>query len=150
MSLLPTSTTVVPAQTARVAKAAFPTGTLCLRMYDHLGAICHEQDGAERLPPRGQPAAATPSGHYSAWASEDTKGGTHLQIVTKGSRVDTGSTYQQPGEYSFPSTAAWSWICLLFLLIGITAYGSPKFGGKSRIAVSFGHEHTAYYHHGAS
>lgn len=58
MSLQPTSTSVVPEQTARVAQAAFPKGTLCLQIDDHLGTIVPDQDCAERFPPCGQPAAA--------------------------------------------------------------------------------------------
>jgi transposase len=58
MSLQPTHTYVVPAQTARVAKAAFPKGTLCLQLYDHLGTIFQDHDFADLFPQRGQPAAA--------------------------------------------------------------------------------------------
>jgi len=43
MSLQPTHTYVVPEQTARVAKAAFPKGTLCLQLYDHMGTIFQDQ-----------------------------------------------------------------------------------------------------------
>jgi len=58
MSLQPTPTYVVPDQTARVAKAAFPKGTLCLQLYDHLGTTFQDQNFAELFPQRGQPAAA--------------------------------------------------------------------------------------------
>jgi len=58
MSLQPTSMYVVPDQTARVAKAAFPKSTLCLQLYDQLGTIFQDQDFAELFPRRGQPAAA--------------------------------------------------------------------------------------------
>jgi transposase len=58
MSLQPTQTYIVPEQTARVAKAAFPKGTLCLQLYDHLGTIFQDQDFADLFPRRGQPAAA--------------------------------------------------------------------------------------------
>jgi len=58
MSLPPTHTYVVPEQTARVAKAAFPQGTLCLQLYDHLGTILQDHDFTDLFPPRGQPAAA--------------------------------------------------------------------------------------------
>jgi transposase len=58
MSLQPTQTYLVPDQTARVAKAAFPKGTLCLHLYDHLGTIFHDHDFADLFPRRGQPAAA--------------------------------------------------------------------------------------------
>lgn len=58
MSLPPTQTSVVPEQTARIAKAAFPQGTLCLQLYDDLGTILQDQDFADLFPRRGQPAAA--------------------------------------------------------------------------------------------
>ena len=58
MSLQPTQTYVVPAHTARVAKAAFPKGTLCLQLYDRLETIFQDQDFADLFPRRGQPAAA--------------------------------------------------------------------------------------------
>jgi len=58
MSLQPTQTYIVPAQTARIAKAAFPKGTLCPQLYDHLGTIFRAQDFADLFPRRGQPAAA--------------------------------------------------------------------------------------------
>lgn len=58
MSLRSTLTYVVPEQTARIAKAAFPKGTLCLQLYDHLGTIFQDQDVTELFPRRGQPAAA--------------------------------------------------------------------------------------------
>jgi transposase len=41
-----------------VAKAAFPKGTLCLQLYDHLETIFQDQDFADLFPRRGQPAAA--------------------------------------------------------------------------------------------
>src|SRR5262245_23689467 len=58
MSLQPTQTYIVAERTARVAKAAFPKGALCLQLYDRLGTIFQDQDFAELFPRRGQPAAA--------------------------------------------------------------------------------------------
>jgi transposase len=49
---------VVPEHTARVARAAFPKGTLCLRLYDELGTIFADQDFADLFASRGQPAEA--------------------------------------------------------------------------------------------
>jgi transposase len=57
MSLQPTRIYVVPEQTARVAKGAFPQGTLCLQLYDHLVTIFQDQDFTDLFPRRGQPAA---------------------------------------------------------------------------------------------
>lgn len=58
MSLHPIVEYQVPEQTARVAKAAFPKGTLCLQIYDELGTIFQDQDFADVFPNRGQPAKA--------------------------------------------------------------------------------------------
>lgn len=58
MSLQPTVDYVVPEQTARIAKAAFPKGVLCLQIYDHLGTIFQDQDFVGLFPGRGQPATA--------------------------------------------------------------------------------------------
>src|SRR5512134_2602561 len=49
---------IVPAQTARIAKAAFPKGALCLQIYDRLGTIFQDQDFVDLFPERGQPAMA--------------------------------------------------------------------------------------------
>ncbi len=58
MSLQPQPLGPVPAETARVARAAFPKGTLCLRIADALGTLYQDADFADLFPGRGQPAAA--------------------------------------------------------------------------------------------
>jgi transposase len=58
MSLQPLSSYIVPDHTARVARAAFPKGTLCLRLYDELGTLFTEHDFADLFAHRGQPAEA--------------------------------------------------------------------------------------------
>jgi transposase len=58
MSLPPPSSYSVPEQTRRIARAAFPKGTLCLRLADELGTIFRDQDFADLFPPQGQPAQA--------------------------------------------------------------------------------------------
>jgi transposase len=55
MSLRPTSVYVVPEQTERVARAAFPASNLCIRISDELGTIFQDQDFAELFPQCGQP-----------------------------------------------------------------------------------------------
>ncbi len=55
MSLQPVSTYIVPEQTARVAHAVFPKGSLCMRPYDQLGTIFQDQDFADLFPESGQP-----------------------------------------------------------------------------------------------
>jgi transposase len=49
---------VVPEDTARVARAAFPKGNPYLRMHDELGRLSADQDFAALFPTRGQPAFA--------------------------------------------------------------------------------------------
>lgn len=58
MSLHPHDEYPIPPETARVARAAFPKGTLCLRLADTLGAIYHDQEFTDLFPRRGQPAAS--------------------------------------------------------------------------------------------
>jgi transposase len=58
MSLPPQARFQIPDETQRVARAAFPKGTLCLRIADALGAIYQNQEFAPLFPPRGQPAEA--------------------------------------------------------------------------------------------
>src|SRR5919205_4629243 len=58
MSLSPSQLYSVPTQTQRVARAAFPKGSLCLRLSDELGTLFDDQDFADLFPPQGQPAAA--------------------------------------------------------------------------------------------
>jgi transposase len=58
MSLPPQARFQIPAETQRVARAAFPKGTLGLRIADALGAIYQDQQFAELFPTRGQPAEA--------------------------------------------------------------------------------------------
>lgn len=56
--LRPTEVPEVPAETARIARSAFPKGTTFMRLRDELGALLMDQDFAQVYPARGQPAAA--------------------------------------------------------------------------------------------
>ncbi len=58
MSLHPQDPPKVPDETRRVARAAFPKGTLCLRIADALGPVYRDGQFAALFPRRGQPAAA--------------------------------------------------------------------------------------------
>jgi transposase len=58
MSLQPQVVYVVPEDTARVARAAFPKGNPYLRMHDELGRLYTDQDFAALFPVLGQPALA--------------------------------------------------------------------------------------------
>ncbi len=59
MSLQPQSLGPVPFDTARVARAAFPKGTRCLRIADALGGAPYDDAAfADLFPVRGQPAEA--------------------------------------------------------------------------------------------
>jgi len=56
MSLQPQLFYVVPEETARVARSAFPHGNVSLRMYDTLGTIFRDHDFAALFSSTGQPA----------------------------------------------------------------------------------------------
>lgn len=58
MSLRPQAPPAVPEETRRVARAAFPKGTLCLRIADALGPVYQDSQFAALFPRRGQPAEA--------------------------------------------------------------------------------------------
>src|SRR5258708_10363077 len=58
MSLHPTPITPVPEETARVARAAFPTANRYLEIRDVLGTIYTDELFADLYPHRGQTAAA--------------------------------------------------------------------------------------------
>jgi transposase len=58
MSLHPQEPSSAPEETSRIARAAFPKGTLCLHIADALGAIYKDQQFAALFPRRGQPAEA--------------------------------------------------------------------------------------------
>jgi transposase len=58
MSLQPGPVPPVPADTDRIARAAFPKGNLFMRMRDELGAIYDDEVFASLFPTRGQPAEA--------------------------------------------------------------------------------------------
>src|SRR3954469_8889096 len=56
MSLHPHAEYPIPEETCRVARAAFPKGTLCLHLADALGPIYHDEQLAALFATRGQPA----------------------------------------------------------------------------------------------
>lgn len=56
--LRPQDPPIVPEETGRVARAAFPKGTLCLRIADALGPVYQDRQFAALFPSHGQPAAA--------------------------------------------------------------------------------------------
>lgn len=58
MSLRAPLFSVIPEQTAQVARAAFPKGNPYMRMRDALGPIYHNPDFAQLFPKQGQPAEA--------------------------------------------------------------------------------------------
>src|SRR5512135_3713248 len=58
MSLRPTPIAAVPEETARIARAAFPKGTLAMRLHDALGTVFDDTMFAALYPSFGQPALA--------------------------------------------------------------------------------------------
>jgi transposase len=58
MSMRPKPVDLVPEDTARVAKAAFPKGNLYIQMRDVLGTIYDDEDFSELFEVRGRPAIA--------------------------------------------------------------------------------------------
>src|SRR5271169_338084 len=58
MSLKPQAIGPVPKETARIARAAYPKGNICLQLRDMLGTIYEDEQFADLFPQRGQPAEA--------------------------------------------------------------------------------------------
>jgi transposase len=58
MSLRPEPIGAIPAETARVARAAFPKGTVVTRLRDEFSALYQDEDFRELYPTRGQPGLA--------------------------------------------------------------------------------------------
>ena len=58
MSLQPRTVFQIPEETQRVARAAFPKSTLCLRIADALGPVYGDEQFADLFPRRGQLAEA--------------------------------------------------------------------------------------------
>src|SRR5918997_1144528 len=56
MSLQPQVVYLIPEETARVARAAFPKGNVYLRMRDALGMLYDDPTFAALFPPQGEPA----------------------------------------------------------------------------------------------
>ncbi len=58
MTLFPQAIGPIPEETARIARAANPKGTLAMWLRDELGAIYTDEEFADVYPERGQPALA--------------------------------------------------------------------------------------------
>src|ERR1700712_823868 len=58
MSLHPNPIGEIPAETARVARSAFPKGTVVTRLRDEFSALYQDGDFRELYPTRGQPGLA--------------------------------------------------------------------------------------------
>lgn len=58
MSLHPDPIGEIPAQTARVARAAFPKGSVVMRLRDEFSVLYQDEDFRSLYPSRGQPALA--------------------------------------------------------------------------------------------
>ena len=58
MSMYPHELGPIPAETIRVARAAYPEGSLAMRLRDELGGIYRDEQFVGLFPTRGQPAEA--------------------------------------------------------------------------------------------
>ncbi|MGW3177618.1 IS1182 family transposase [Streptomyces sp. NPDC001153] len=56
MSMRPNGPGEIPAETVRVARAAFPKGSLAIRVRDELGPLFTDEEFADLFPARGKPA----------------------------------------------------------------------------------------------
>jgi hypothetical protein len=58
MCLRPETIDLVPEETTRIARAAYPKGNIYLQLRDTFGSIYQDEQFAELYPQRGQPAEA--------------------------------------------------------------------------------------------
>jgi len=58
MSMYPQEIGTIPAETMRVARAAYPKGSLAMRLRDELGGLYQDEQFSSLFPSRGQPAEA--------------------------------------------------------------------------------------------
>jgi transposase len=58
MSMYPQEPSAIPAETARIARAAYPKGTLAMRLRDEMGGLYRDEQFVRLFPAAGQPAAA--------------------------------------------------------------------------------------------
>ena len=58
MSLKPAPIPPVPEETARVARAVYPKGSVAMQLRDELGSLYTDDQFADRFPTHGQPAEA--------------------------------------------------------------------------------------------
>src|SRR5947199_2239134 len=58
MTMYPQAIGPIPAETARITRAARPKGTLAMWLRDELGTIYSDEEFADLYPERGQPALA--------------------------------------------------------------------------------------------
>lgn len=56
MSMQPRESGEVPVETAQVARAAFPKGSLAIRVRNELGVVFTDEQFAGLFPARGKPA----------------------------------------------------------------------------------------------
>lgn len=56
MSMRPVESGEIPAETVRVARAAFPKGSLAIRVRDEVGVLFRDEQFVDLFPGRGKPA----------------------------------------------------------------------------------------------
>ncbi|MFD7443655.1 hypothetical protein [Streptomyces sp. NPDC059909] len=66
MSMQPKGPGEIPAETVRVARAAFPKGSLAIRVRDELGGAERGPGSHGLLAPTGTPQARTRTSHFAA------------------------------------------------------------------------------------
>ena len=86
MSLHPQVFRAVPAETVRVARAAYPKGNVYLQVRDELGTIYTDQSFAELFPKCGQPTEAAEASGVTVWATDG------FELMLMGQEVVSGKS----------------------------------------------------------
>jgi hypothetical protein len=96
MSLRPNGFTEIPAETSRVAKAAFPKGCLVMRARDALGPLFTDEQFAELFATRGRPSVVTGTAGIGAGAGSS-------------SRVSPIGRPPMRCEHDWTGSTRWAW-----------------------------------------
>src|SRR3954462_5366186 len=103
MSLRPEPVGEIPAETARVARAAFPKGTVVTRLRDEFDALYEDEDFRSLYPARGQPGLTPWPGSFKE--SLGWRGGWHRDGSRRGSDERPRAVQAAPAPSAGPCCA---------------------------------------------
>lgn len=134
----------VPAETVRVAKAAFPKGSLAIRIRDELGVLFTDEQFADLFPSRGKPAWSPgrlalvlvlqfAEGLPDRQAAQAVRGRVDWKYALNMELTDAGFDYSVLGEFRGRLVAAEAGQQIFGRVLGAArAAGLLRSGGRAR------------------